>query len=69
MGKWKKDPRVFLHDFSPSLDIVIICSFLQILVISGLTLRLWVVSEVGRQAQDLFHEVVTQPDGYKPAIL
>jgi len=35
LGKWEKDTKVFLHDFSPSLDIVIICSLLQILVISG----------------------------------
>lgn len=38
LGEWEKDTRVFLRDlvsFSPYLDIVIICSFSQILDISG----------------------------------
>lgn len=55
---------IFSHDlicFSPSLDLVIICSFFQILIISGIDAEIsYLMTKVGGQSEYLFHGVVTQ---------
>ena len=73
LGEWEKDAIVFLHSlihFFPSLDVVIICSFFRILVISGLDTEIsYLMRKVGGQTEYLFHGVVTQQDSSTPAML
>lgn len=73
LGEWEKDAIVFLRSlihFSPSLDVVIICSVFQIGVISGLDTEVsYQMRKVGGQTEYLFHGVMTQQDSSTPAIL
>lgn len=73
LGGWEKDAVVFskgLISFSLSHDIVIICSFFQFLVISGVDTEIsYLMRKVSGQTEYLFHGAMTQQDIYKPTLL